>query len=457
MKSRFSLITKCSFVTSNIINNFGMEKYKDLKIQSNVAYYNYSNNNKTTNNNEININNCSNNIVTYYNYPNNNETTNNNEININKCNLNNYININNNFYNYNNNSNEDINFINSYPFIFPQNIQPKKKSRFVLMSRGFYTMLIHIEYGYIESLRFYSNNFSNEDFDNMVYTDLVDHDKLNKLDLFHLKIGINLKNLRSLFRVNGPEIIILNKNNISKFTTPVSAKYHQYNTKKIVLNNILDNYKNGKFIGGKKIIDVENDFYNIFVIISYNLNYLYKSKYKEKELNDKISELINEYKSKNYDLLKNLYNYINYETTEKGNIKEYSFCYIMKLQNNLSLKIKLSSVKFKELENKNIQIVYFKTEKIFRKKGLATTLLKEILKAYKDYCFVTLLTDNDGYSLLRKLGFKRLTEIKDTYLNKNHYIDYYCEKLHISRYSYDIKTEKKVENQNINNIYFLRK
>lgn len=431
MKSKFSLITKYSFVTSNIINNFGMEKNKDLKIQSSVAYYTYSNNNKTTNNNEINID--------------NNNTSNNF------------------FNNYNINSNTNINFISFYPvicpFIFYRYNQPieQKNSRFYLASGGFYTMLIHNENDYIESLRFYSNNFSKQDFDDMLYDELVKYDRLNKLDLFYLNIAKNLKNIRSLFRVNEPETIILNKDNISYFTTPVLAKYDQYNTKKIVLKNILSNYKNGKSKKSKKIIEVHKDFYNIFVILSYNLKYLYKSQNNEKELDEKISNLIKDYEYKNNDLLKNLYNYIKFEITEKDNIKEYGFYYIMNLQNNLTLKIKLSSVKLKELENKNIQIIYFKTEKIFRKKGLATNLLKNILNKYKNYRFVTLLTDNDGYSLLHKLGFVRLTEIKDTCSNKNYYIDYYCKKLHISRYSYDIKNKIEILNPNINNIYFLRK
>jgi len=431
MKSKFSLITKYSFVTSNIINNLGMEKYKDLKIQSKVIYYDYSNNNETTNNNEIYINNH---------------------------NLNNYNNGNNIFYDYDNNSNTYTNVINFYQFIVPQNIQYiEKKSRFHLISRGFYTMLIHNKDGYIESLRFYSNNFSKKDFDEMVYSDLVYYDKLNKLDLHYLKTGKNLKNIRSILRVNGPEIIILNKDNASEFTTPVLAKYTQYNTKKIVLNDILNNYKNEKSEESKKIIEVEKDFYNIFVIISYNLKYLYKIQNKENELDNEISNLIQEYEFKNKYLLENLYNCIKYKPTENGNIKEYGFYYIMELQNNLSLKIKLSSVKLKKLENKNIQIVYFKTEKTFRKKGLATNLLMEIFNKYKDYHFVTLLTDNDGYSLLHKFGFVRLTEIKDTDSNKNHYIDYYCKKLHISRYLYDIENKIEVENPNINNIYLLYK
>ena len=408
-----------------------MEKSKDLKIQSSVAYYTYSNNNKTTNNNEIN-------------------SDNNNTSNIF-------------FNNYNINSNTNINFISFYPVICPLIFYPynqpieQKNSRFYLASGGFYTMLIHNENDYIESLRFYSSNFSKEDFDDMLYDELVKYDRLNKLDLFYLNIAKNLKNIRSLFRVNEPETIILNKDNISYFTTPVLAKYDQYNTKKIILNNIFNNYKNGKSKKSKKIIEVNKDFYNIFVILSYNLKYLYKSQNREKELDEKISNLIKDYEYKNNDLLKNLHKYIKFEITEKDNIKEYGFYYTMNLQNNLTLKIKLSSVKLKELANKNIQIIYFKTEKIFRKKGLATNLLTNILNKYKNYRFVTLLTDNDGYSLLHKLGFVRLTEIKDTCSNKNHYIDYYCKKLHISRYSYDIKNKIEILNPNINNIYLLKK
>lgn len=421
MENKFNLIAKLSFATTNIINNFGMEN-KD---------YNNPKNKVNTNNKEI-IENSINDINSTNNINNLNNINNINNINLNNINNFNSINITNNI-----NTNNIIfvnpdfyygyhNFYYGYPDFFYYN----NDLNYIKEDIAEIIVNDNDDDNSIEHLKFTSNFIYKNRFDDFLHCFIINYRNFKVLNLGRLNISKNLYNLRSLFYVKEPETVVVNKKNISYFYTPILADYDTYNVKKIVLENINQSEENITNF----IINLNDDFYNTFILITFSLKTLYNYENTE-QVKKSIDHLINRYHNQNKYLLNNLNKLKRFkrECNKEDKTYEYYYYYIMDINNSLNFKIKLSYFKLKKVEDnkRNFIILDFKTERIFRRKKLATTLFGEILDFNsKDISFLVVSpTKGNTAAFLKSLGFIHLKFIKSWNMN---IFNKYCKKFNLS-------------------------
>ena len=124
----------------------------------------------------------------------------------------------------------------------------------------------------------------------------------------------------------------------------------------------------------------------------------------------------------------------------------------MRINKSLNFKIKLSYIKFKKLEgNKpNFKILDFKTERIFKRRKLATTLFNEILYSRdKDISFIVVSITKEGTDFLKSLGFFHLNFLK---CENTNIFNKYCEKFKLlGENSSKIYSGTMVYNSKLNN------
>ena len=320
----------------------------------------------------------------------------------------------------------------------------------------------------IEELKFISKTVNEKIFDDFIYSFIIDYRYFKILNMGNLYISQNMNNLKKLFYVKEPEMIVFNKldeEDKNYFKTPILANYDKYYVKYIILRDIL--IDNNTKLNLSKTIKVHNEFFNIFTIISFYLKDIYECKTID-EVNKTVGDLFSVYGTCNKDLLDNLDKLKKLHISENNNVIEYSYNYLMEIPNKnssknrrkLTLDVKLSYIKFIHKYNNKFEIVDFKTENRFKDKNLEKNLIEDILKdpkysfanIKKKISFFTISDCENKISLLKNLGFKSIKNMDKNDIN-NYFRDFSAKekKIYVNRNTF-IFTKKINKNKNKNKI-----